>query len=152
MNESMNYEYRFERILTLKEQEKEEMQEQYKSSVSKFQEAAEQLYEALKKKETLEAMQVEKLSTGLSILDIRHHQQFITNLEKTISYFQNLVVQARNRMNWFEEKMIEMNIEVKKYERLKEKDFKAFLGNLQAEENKQLDEVSVTQYMKQEVR
>ncbi|KON92107.1 flagellar biosynthesis chaperone FliJ [Rossellomorea marisflavi] len=148
----MTYEYRFERILTLKEQEKEDMQEQYKSSVSKFQEAAEQLYGALKKKETLEAMQVEKLSTGLSILDIRHHQQFITNLEKTISYFQNLVVQARNRMNWYEEKMIEMNMEVKKYERLKEKDFKAFLVRLQAEENKQLDEVSVTQYMKQEVR
>lgn len=83
---------------------KEDMQEQYKSSVSKFQEAAEQLYGALKKKETLEAMQVEKLSTGLSILDIRHHQQFITNLEKSISYFQNLVVQARNRMNWYEEK------------------------------------------------
>ncbi|GLI85801.1 hypothetical protein ANABIO32_35540 [Rossellomorea marisflavi] len=152
MNERMTYEYRFERILTLKEQEKEDMQEQYKSSVSKFQEAAEQLYGALKKKETLEAMQVEKLSTGLSILDIRHHQQFITNLEKTISYFQNLVVQARNRMNWYEEKMIEMNMEVKKYERLKEKDFKAFLVRLQAEENKQLDEVSVTQYMKQEVR
>ncbi|MDR4937169.1 flagellar export protein FliJ [Rossellomorea marisflavi] len=148
----MTYEYRFERILTLKEQEKEDMQEQYKSSVSKFQEAAEQLYGALKKKETLEAMQVEKLSKGLSILDIRHHQQFITNLEKTISYFQNLVVQARNRMNWYEEKMIEMNMEVKKYERLKEKDFKAFLVRLQAEENKQLDEVSVTQYMKQEVR
>ncbi|MDW4526491.1 flagellar export protein FliJ [Rossellomorea marisflavi] len=148
----MTYEYRFERILTLKEQEKEDMQEQYKSSVSKFQEAAEQLYGALKKKETLEAMQVEKLSTGLSILDIRHHQQFITNLEKTISYFQNLVVQDRNRMNWYEEKMIEMNMEVKKYERLKEKDFKAFLVRLQAEENKQLDEVSVTQYMKQEVR
>lgn len=152
MNERMTYEYRFERILTLKEQEKEDMQEQYKSSVSKFQEAAEQLYGALKKKETLEAMQVEKLSKGLSILDIRHHQQFITNLEKTISYFQNLVVQARNRMNWYEEKMIEMNMEVKKYERLKEKDFKAFLVRLQAEENKQLDEVSVTQYMKQEVR
>ncbi len=55
-------------------------------------------------------------------------------------------------MNWYEEKMIEMNMEVKKYERLKEKDFKAFLVRLQAEENKQLDEVSVTQYMKQEVR
>ncbi|MCR8848644.1 flagellar export protein FliJ [Rossellomorea sp. SC111] len=148
----MNYQYKFQRILTLKEKEKDEVQEMYKGSIEKFETVAGKLYEFLKKKETLELHQVNKLQGGLSVQDIRHHQQFITNLEKTISYYQDLVIQARNRMNWYEEKLVDMNVEVKKYEKMKEKDFERFLQDIQSMENKQLDEVSVVQYLKRGVR
>jgi flagellar protein FliJ len=148
----MSYQYKFQRILTLKEKEKDEVQEMYRGSIEKFETVAEKLYEFLKKKETLELHQETKLQGGLSVQDIRHHQQFITNLETTISYYQDLVIQARNRMNWYEEKLVDMNVEVKKYEKMKEKDFDRFLQNIQWMENKQLDEVSVVQYMKRGVR
>ncbi|WP_044337399.1 flagellar export protein FliJ [Rossellomorea aquimaris] len=148
----MNYQYRFERILTLKEKEKDEVQEMYRGSIEKFEKVAGKLYEFLKKKEELEQLQETKLQNGLSVQDIRHHQQFITNLEKTISYHQDLVIQARNRMNWYEEKLVDMNVEVKKYEKMKEKDLHRFLQSIQQVENKQLDEVSVVQYMKRGVR
>lgn len=148
----MSYQYRFQRILTLKEKEKDEVQEMYRGSIEKFEKVAEKLYEFLKKKENLEQYQETKLQKGLSVQDIRHHQQFITNLEKTISYYQDLVIQARNRMNWYEEKLVDMNVEVKKYEKVKEKDLHRFLQSNQQVENKQLDEVSVVQYMKRGVR
>jgi flagellar protein FliJ len=148
----VNYQYRFQRILTLKEKEKDEVQEMYRGSIEKFEKVAERLYEFLKKKEDLEQHQETKLQNGLSVQDIRHHQQFITNLEKTISYYQDLVIQARNRMNWYEEKLVDMNVEVKKYEKMKEKDLHRFLQSIQQVENKQLDEVSVIQYMKRGVR
>jgi flagellar protein FliJ len=148
----MSYQYKFQRILTLKEKEKDEVQEMYRGSIEKFETVACKLYECLKKKETLELHQESKLQGGLSVQDIRHHQQFITNLEKTISYFQDLVIQARNRMNWYEEKLVDMNVEVKKYEKMKEKDLERFLQNIQSMENKQLDEVSVVQYLKRGVR
>ncbi|MGM0750430.1 MAG: flagellar export protein FliJ [Bacillota bacterium] len=148
----MNYQYRFQRILTLKEKEKDEVQEMYRGSIEKFEKVAGKLYEFLKKKEELEQLQETKLQNGLSVQDIRHHQQFITNLEKTISYYQDLVIQARNRMNWYEEKLVDMNVEVKKYEKMKEKDLHRFLQSIQQVENKQLDEVSVFQYMKRGVR
>ncbi|MEL3971329.1 flagellar export protein FliJ [Rossellomorea oryzaecorticis] len=148
----MSYQYRFERILTLKEKEKDEVNEQYKGAISKFEQVAEKLYEFLKKKEELEVHQADKLQNGLSVQDIRHHQQFITNLEKTISYYQDLVIQARNRMNWYEEKLVDMNVEVKKYEKIKEKDLIIFQRNMKENENKQLDEVSVVQYMNREIR
>ncbi|KPL61131.1 flagellar export protein FliJ [Rossellomorea vietnamensis] len=148
----MNYQYKFQRILTLKEKEKDEVQEMYRGSIEKFETVAGKLYEFLKKKETLELHQVDKLQGGLSVQDIRHHQQFITNLEKTISYYQDLVIQARNRMNWYEEKLVDMNVEVKKYEKMKEKDLERFLQDIQSMENKQLDEVSVVQYLKRGVR
>jgi flagellar protein FliJ len=148
----MSYQYRFERILTLKEKEKDEVNEQYKGAISKFELVAEKLYEFLKKKEELEVHQADKLQNGLSVQDIRHHQQFITNLEKTISYYQDLVIQARNRMNWYEEKLVDMNVEVKKYEKIKEKDLLIFQRNIKEAENKQLDEVSVVQYMNRGIR
>ncbi|CAN7430152.1 flagellar export protein FliJ [Rossellomorea sp. LjRoot5] len=148
----MSYQYKFQRILTLKEKEKDEVQEMYRSSIEKFETVAGKLYEFLKKKETLELHQESKLQGGLSVQDIRHHQQFITNLEKTISYYQDLVIQARNRMNWYEEKLVDMNVEVKKYEKMKEKDLDRFHQNIQSMENKQLDEVSVVQYLKRGVR
>ncbi|WP_282137996.1 flagellar export protein FliJ [Rossellomorea aquimaris] len=148
----MSYQYRFQRILTLKEKEKDEVQEMYRGSIEKFEKVAEKLYEFLKKKETLEQHQETKLQNGLSVQHIRHHQQFIANLERTISYYQDLVIQARNRMNWCEEKLVDMNVEVKKYEKMKENDLHRFLQTNQQAENKQLDEVSVVQYMKRGVR
>ncbi len=148
----MSYQYRFERILTLKEKEKDELNEQYKGAISKFEKVAEMLYGFLKKKEDLEFHQAGRLQNGLSVQDIRHHQQFITNLEKTISYYQELVIQARNRMNWYEEKLVDMNMEVMKYEKIKEKDSSVFLQKLKEDENKQLDEVSVVQYMNRGIR
>ncbi|MEG9296655.1 flagellar export protein FliJ [Mangrovibacillus sp. Mu-81] len=148
----MSYQYRFERILTLKEKEKDEVNEQYKGAIASFERVAEKLFEFLKKKEELEVYQSDKLLKGLSVQDIRHHQQFITNLEKTISYYQDLVIQARNRMNWYEEKLVDMNVEVKKYEKIKEKDLSYFLHSMKESENKQLDEVSVVQYMNRGIR
>ncbi|MFI8686272.1 flagellar export protein FliJ [Rossellomorea sp. NPDC077527] len=148
----MSYQYKFQRILMLKEKEKDEVQEMYRGSIEKFETVAEKLYEFLKKKETLEQKQQTQLQHGLSVQNIRHHQQFIANLEKTISYYQDLVIQARNRMNWYEEKLVDMNVEVKKYEKMKEKDFRRFLRDIQLMENKQLDEVSVVQYMKRRAR
>ena len=62
------------------------------------------------------------------------------------------MIQARNRMNWYEEKLVDMNMEVKKYEKIKEKDSSVFLQKLKEDENKQLDEVSVVQYMNRGIR
>lgn len=46
----VHYTYRFEKILTIREQEKQETEIAYKESVRDFEEVATRLYEALKKK------------------------------------------------------------------------------------------------------
>ncbi len=148
----MGYQYKFERILSLKEREKEEAQSAYQDSIKKFELVAEKLYDFLKKKEDLLSFQEQQLKSGFQVQEIRHYQNFITNLEKSISYYQNLVIQARNRMNWYEDQLASMNIEVKKYEKIREKDYKQFLTKEKEDENKQLDEVSVLQYMNKGMR
>lgn len=133
--------------MSLKEREKEEALSVYQDSVKKFEEVAEKLYELLKKKEQLEAFQLDGLKTGLSIVQIRHHQQFIGNLEKTIDHYQKMVMNARHRMNIYQEKLMDKNIEVKKFEKIREKDLGHFITDLKSTENKQMDDISIQHFM-----
>lgn len=143
---NMKYQYKFEKVLTFKEREKEEALSAYQNAIKTFEEVAEELYRLLKKKEDLELFQAEKLQTGSSVQEIRHYQRFIINMEKSIKYYQELVLNARNRMNWCETQLIEKNVEVKKYEKMKIKDYEKFLEQMKLEEDKVTDEISTLQY------
>lgn len=142
----MKYQYKFEKILTVKEREKDEALSTYQNAVKRFESVAEELYQLLKKKEELTDFQSQKLQTGFSVQEIRHYQRFTTNIEKSIHYYQELVVNARNTMNWCEQQLQEKNIEVKKYEKMKTKDFENYIDLLKLEENRQLDEISTQQF------
>ena len=133
--------------MKLKEREKDEVLSTYNESVKKFEEAAENLFRSLKKKEDLESYQRSKLENGLSVQEIRHHQTFIHNLQKTIDHDQKVVVHTRNQMNFYQDKLLQKNIEVKKYEVLKEKGKLVFLEELRQLEAKQMDDISIQQYM-----
>lgn len=149
---SMQYQYKFDKILSLKSREKEEAQVVYQDSVKKFEEAADKLYHLLKKKENLESYQSGRLVSGLPVQEIRHHQQFIGNLEKSIEYSQKVVMNARNIMNFQQMQLMEKNVEVKKYEKIKEKDHLQFLAEEKYAENRMMDEISIQQYMNREIR
>lgn len=136
--------------MNLREREKEEAFNLYQDSVRNFEESAEKLFDLLKKKENLEHYMSEQLSQGFSILEIRHYQHFISNLEKTIEHHQIVVMNARNKMNWREEELKESNIEMKKYEKLKERNYKSYMKEISQLENMQLDEISAIQYFHRE--
>ncbi|MEH7234772.1 flagellar export protein FliJ [Bacillus sp. JJ1562] len=143
----MSYKFKFQKVMSIKENEKNQVLADYKTSVKEFEEAAEALYESLKKKETLEENQRQQLQGGLSIQSIRHQQSFITGLEKTIMYYQNLVIRARTKMQQLQALLTEKNIEVKKYEVMNEKDFAIYEGQIKMQESQMMDEISIQQYM-----
>lgn len=149
---SMQYHYKFDKILSLKSREKDEAQVVYQDSVKKFEEAADRLYHLLKKKEDLESYQSGRLVSGLPVQEIRHHQQFIGNLEKSIEHYQKVVMNARNIMNFQQMQLMEKNVEVKKYEKIKEKDHHQFLAEEKYAESRMMDEISIQQYMNREIR
>jgi len=148
----VNYIYRFEKVLTIREQEKNETEIAYKESVRSFEEIATRLYELLKKKEDLIDFQQERLAVGSSIEEIHHYARFIDSLEKTIVDVQQKVVQARSKMNWYEEKLLEKNLEVRKFEKMREKDLKLFQQEQDRIEGIFLDEISTLTYNKREIR
>src|SRR5690606_1482094 len=116
------YEYRFEKVLTYREQEKTETEVEFKKAVESFETVATELYELLKRKEDIIADNQEKMKIGFSINEIHHYAQFLDSLDKRIEVLQQSVMKARSKMNWFEEKLLEKTIEVKKFEKMKERD------------------------------
>ncbi|WP_409368359.1 flagellar export protein FliJ [Lysinibacillus sp. 38-6] len=148
----VTYMYRFEKVLTIREQEKNETEIAYKESVRSFEEVATKLYELLKKKEDLLEFQQERLAVGSSIEEIHHYARFIDSLEKTIADVQQKVIQARSKMNWHEEKLLEKNLEVRKFEKMREKDYQSFQQEQDRIESIFLDEISSLTYFKKEIR
>ncbi|MEK4424428.1 flagellar export protein FliJ [Solibacillus sp. FSL K6-1523] len=146
------YTYRFEKILVVREQEKNESEMAFKESVQVFEEIATKLYDLLKKKEDLTTYQQERLAVGSSIDEINHYSKFIDSMEKTIADVQQKVVQARAKMNWHEQKLLEKNLEVRKYEKMRENDYEHYKEDQQRIEAIQLDELSTIAYYKREIR
>lgn len=146
------YTYRFEKILVVREQEKNESEMAFKESVQVFEDIATKLYDLLKKKEDLTTYQQERLAVGSSIDEINHYSRFIDSMEKTIADVQQKVVQARAKMNWHEQKLLEKNLEVRKYEKMRENDYEYYKEDQQRIEAIQLDELSTIAYYKREIR
>ena len=146
------YQYRFEKVLTIREQEKTETEMAYKESVRSFEEVANKLYELLKKKEDLTAYRQERLAIGSSIEEINQYARFMDSLEKTIADVQQKVIQARAKMNWHEEKLVEKNLEIRKFEKMREKDLEAYQQEQDRVESIFLDEISSLTYHKKEIR
>lgn len=143
----MVYQYKFDKILHIKEQEKNNALGDYQAAAKKFEETATRLYELLKRKEDLINVQSVKLHKGLAIQEIRHNQQFLTNLQKSIEFYQKLVMNARNRMEFYQEKLIETNVEEKKFVKMKEKDFNAYQREIKLLEGKHMDDISIQQFI-----
>ncbi|MER2111855.1 MAG: flagellar FliJ family protein, partial [Solibacillus isronensis] len=96
--------------------------------------------------------QQERLKIGSSIDEINHYSKFIDSMEKTIEDAQQKVMQARAKMNWYEEKLLEKSLEVRKYEKMRERDHERFIEDQLHIEAIQLDELSTIAYYKKEIR
>ena len=146
------HEFKFAKVLTIREQEKSETELAYKESVSAFEKVATELYNLLKKREDTTETQNSLLVSGLSINNIHHYSNYIEGLQKRIDIIQKEVIQARSKMNWMEEKLLEKSLEVKKFEKIKEKDFEHFHQEQQRLETIQLDEISSLKFQNKEIR
>lgn len=146
------YQYRFAKILNVREQEKTETEMAYKEAVSAFEKIATKLYDLLKKKEDTMDTQNNQLAQGLSINHIHHYSNYIDALQKSIDKLQTEVIQARAKMNWFEEKLLEKSLEVRKFEKMKEKDLELFHEEQLRLETILLDEISSLKFQNKEIR
>ncbi|CAM3077938.1 flagellar export protein FliJ [Filibacter tadaridae] len=144
------YQYRFEKVLSFREQQKTETEIEYKNAIQAFEEVATKLYDLLKKKEDVFNKQQERMAIGFSINDIHHYSRFIGSLEKKIAELQQQVMQARSKMNWYEDKLLEKTLEVRKYEKMKENDQEHHRAEEEQLEAIRLDELSTLKYRRRE--
>lgn len=143
----MKYEYRLEKVLTIKEKEKQTVANEYEKAREAFQQCAMQLYEQLKKKEQLEEERQTLLNQGIIIRDLQQNQFFLHKLEDKIAETEEKVNEARAHMQVKQQMLVYKNIELKKYEKMKEKEKLAHLKQQKQEEARIMDEISIQQYM-----
>ncbi|KIL47718.1 flagellar export protein FliJ [Jeotgalibacillus campisalis] len=148
----MAYQFRFDRVLTVREREKKEAEDRYRESIESFEGIAQKLYLLLKKKERMIEDQTVSIQNGIAVQSLRHGQAFLTNIEKSISYQQKLVMEARSTMQWHEQRVTDRNIEVRKYEKIKDKDKLLFTAKQRELDSQLMNELSMIQFMKQRSR
>ncbi|MDS9470582.1 flagellar export protein FliJ [Sporosarcina pasteurii] len=145
------YHYRFENVLTYRELEKSETEIDYQAAVESFEQIGTELYELLKQKETTIMNQQKQMEEGFSINDIHHYMRFIDSLEKKIEQVQQLVIKARAKMQWYEQKLLERTMEVRKFEKMKEKDWEEYQRDMEYQEAQRLDELSTLTFRGKEI-
>lgn len=146
------YNYRFEKVLTLREQQRDETEMAYKEAIQQFEEVAERLYGQMKKKENTIEEQHRRMESGFSIDDLHNYARYIDALDKQIDITQQKVINSRSKMQWYEEQLLEKNIEVKKFEKMKELGKQRFDAEMEHKEANQIDELSTMKFRSKEDR
>ncbi len=143
----IGYQYKFDKILSIREKEKKDALSKYNNALRVFEEAAEKLYRMLKKKEDLQAFQLSKMEEGLPVMELRHHQMFMDNLEKMIDHYQREVMKARQIMQTLQAVLLDKNVEVKKFQKIREKDYAKFQTASKLEEKLIMDDLSIQAFL-----
>ncbi|MEC3886083.1 flagellar export protein FliJ [Halobacillus sp. HZG1] len=138
----------FQRIRDLRDREKQQNHKVYQDAVNDFEKQAEKLYECLRKKELAEKSFEEEMKNQTVRADaIVRHQRYIQSLQETIDHLQPAVQIARVNMQQKQAKLSRAHIEVKKFEKIVEHKQEEQWNFMKHEETKQMDELSMQQYL-----
>lgn len=129
--------------MELKEREKNNIQSQYQEAIAKFEIIATELYDMLKRKEELENNAREQVTKGISIYQLQQNQSTLLRLQQEILVQQRSTQLARERMNRKEQDLINMSIEYKKYEKMKQIKLEQFEEEEKRIELLQMDDLSI---------
>jgi flagellar protein FliJ len=144
----MSFQFSMEKVLSVKQKEKESIELELGEAVQAFESIAEEIYSLLKRKEDIENLSSQQFQQRIVVNDLQNTQRFLLSMSNKIKELQPVLQRARERMQIIQQKLLQQTIEVKKYERLKEKQFNAYEMELTLYENKQNDEFSVLRYAK----
>ncbi|ANX12285.1 flagellar export protein FliJ [Fictibacillus arsenicus] len=144
----MSFQFSMEKVLTVKQKEKESIELELGEAVQAFESIAEEIYSLLKRKEDIENLSNQQFQQRIVVNDLQNTQRFLLSMSNKIKELQPVLQRARERMQVIQQKLLQQTIEVKKYEKLKEKQIHAYEMELTLYENKQNDEFSVLRYAK----
>ncbi|MFG6496787.1 flagellar export protein FliJ [Fictibacillus sp. UD] len=144
----MSFHFSMEKVLTVKQKEKESIEQELGEAVQAFESVAEEIYSLLKRKEDIENLSNHQFQQRIFVNDLQNTQRFLLSMTNKIKGLQPVLQRARERMQIIQQKLVQQTIEVKKYEKLKEKQLTAYKVEITSYENKQNDEFSVLRFAK----
>lgn len=144
----MSFHFSMEKVLSVKQKEKETIEQELGEAVQAFESIAEEIYSLLKRKQDIENLSNHQYQQKMIVNDLQNTQRFLLSMTNKIKELQPVLQRARERMQIIQQKLLQQTIEVKKYEKLKEKQFTDYKLGLSTYENKQNDEFSVLRFAK----
>jgi flagellar FliJ protein len=142
-------EFHLEKILNFQRSEKDSLENRYGQSVQFFEEVGKVLYNLLKKKEAVEAKHVKILKNGIQLYELQANQHYMDNLLRQIERAQLKLNHARNQMDDLKTVLLHKSIEVKKYEKLKERSSANFFQETKRLEQVDMDEIATIRASKE---
>ncbi|UOE92838.1 flagellar export protein FliJ [Alkalihalobacillus sp. LMS39] len=142
----MTFQYTLQKVLEMKEKEKQTKQLDYHEAAQTFEDTATALYNLLKKREKIEDGYREQLSSGMPVHELLQHQTLIMRLQQEIEQQQFKTNIAREQMYQKQDMLTKSAIEFKTYEKMKENKHEEYMLAQKAEENKLMDEIAVQLY------
>ncbi|GIO21968.1 flagellar export protein FliJ [Oceanobacillus sp. J11TS1] len=140
------------KIRDMHDNERQIAQKAYTESQETFEKIAMELYNLLKKKEVAENTFDNAIQTSTSIEKIKEQSAYIEKLTNQIQTVQLLVQRARNDMNTKQNKLSEVYIEYKKYDKIVELKQEEAQETVRKQEANFMDEMSMQQYLRQKQR
>ncbi|MGL4523576.1 MAG: flagellar export protein FliJ [Bacilli bacterium] len=138
---------RFDKLLKMKEFQKNEANTAYQEARFHFEQQAENLYRLLKKKEELLAQEEQQMQQqNCTIAQILANHQFVEVLEKEIAVIQQHVIAARQMMQTKQQHLVIATVETKKYDKIYEKKKEIHKKEVATQEQLLLNEMSIQMY------
>lgn len=138
----MSFQFTLQKVKELKEREKNNGRTEYNEAVQSFEAIATQLYNMLKRKEEIEQLARERMIQGTSIQQLQQKERELNRLHEEIIFLQRKTEHARAKMNKKQQQLMDLSIEYKKYEKLKELKKEAYDEENRRSERIQMDELS----------
>ncbi|MBM7632593.1 flagellar export protein FliJ [Geomicrobium sediminis] len=145
----MTFSFSLQKLLQVKEKERDEKQKHFEVSRKQFEEAGYRLYHLLRDREQM-IVGVEGYATsGTTIAALQTAQMASERMEKEIVHVQGLANDARAKMNVQKDALHHATIELKKLEKLKVKQHETYRQEEKLFEQQQLDETATLLYIRQ---
>ncbi|MGG3466015.1 flagellar export protein FliJ [Neobacillus pocheonensis] len=145
----MSFQFRFEKILTMKEKEKESALNEM-NVVKRIKESAEnQLLDLIRKKDGYEKDYQRFLQGSITITDMKEREQYLLFLNKQIEKAKTKVFDITREFNLKKTQLLTKNQEEKMWSTWREKSFEEYTEKVNREEQNLLDEMAVVRYFHQ---
>lgn len=142
----MSFQFALQKVMDLKEREKNNSQQEYEEAVRQFEKTATELYHLLKNKEEVEEAARKKLARGTSIYELQQNESHLLRLQQQIYVQQRSTDRAREQMKRKQQKLVQSLIEYKKYEKIKALQKAEHEEEEKRREAREMDEISLRIY------
>ncbi|WP_054706759.1 flagellar export protein FliJ [Bacillus sp. JCM 19041] len=148
----MSFQFSLQQAMDICKQHKDEARRQYEIAEEEFKTVATALYHLLKEKEQVEQQLEFAQDEKQTVAQLISTKVYLQGLGKQIVSQQQQTNESREHMEHQKRKLHECVRSFKQYERLKEKQMRNAQEEERRTEQKQMDELSTTHYMRLRVK